>query len=170
MNKYKYVYLLVALVFIGCDSSKQQDESESKDESQSVDWIDPSKIEQGSIVHDSLTSSQLENIEYLYNTFSEVDPTTQEKWIEDFRRDKNPENEIGIWMMMANAYNSYCQRGEELDLEVKKEVFQIVLLRSSVSEEEVLAKMKLERLTKENAIEIMSFYTLDDRPIQVIEK
>ncbi len=149
--------------------SCQNDQLKVEHENGETEWIDPNTIQQNPIIRDSLTSSQIENIEYLYNTFKEVDPTNQEKWIEDFSRDQNPDREIEIWMMMANAYNSYVQKSG-VDSKIKKEVYQIVLMRSSAPENEVLKHLKLVYLSENEAREIMQAYSLEAKPIRVIKE
>lgn len=161
----RLLYILFFAMLVSCQNEQQKTESTNGE----TEWIDPNTIQQGPIIRDSLTPGQIENIEYLYNTFKEVDPTSQEKWIEDFMRDKNPDREIEIWMMMANAYNSYLKKSE-FDIEVKKEVYQIVLMRSSAPEDEVLTHMKLVHLSEKEAKEIMQAYKLDAKPIRVIEE
>jgi hypothetical protein len=159
----KLLYILFFSVLVSCQNGQQKIESTNGE----AEWIDPNTIQQGPIIRDSLTSNQIENIEYLYNTFKEVDPTSQEKWIEDFMRDQNPDREIEIWMMMANAYNSYLQKNE-FDIEVKKEVYQIVLMRSSAPEDEVLTHMELKHLSEKEARKVMQAYKLEAKPIRVI--
>jgi hypothetical protein len=161
----KFLYILSFIILLSCEKrEKVISESQGKTE-----WIDPNKIQQGPVIHHSLTSAQTKNIDYLYNTFKEVDPTSKEKWIEDFKRDQNPDREIEIWMMMANAYNSYCE-GKDIKIEVKKEVFQIVLMRSSAPENEVLNQLKLNYISEMEAKLIMNAYTLDAKPIRVIKE
>ncbi len=158
---YSYLILLICLpfLFFSCGAEKSKD----------IETMDPQEIRQGPIVSDTLSSLQLTRIDYLYNTFKEVDPTSKEKWIDDFKRDRNPDKEIEIWEMMANAYNSYCN-GKAIDLNVKKEVFEIVLVRSTLSEMETLKKIQLKFLNEEQAKQIMKAYTLDGKPIEVMRK
>ena len=122
-------------------------------------------IQQDAIVHDSLTRDQLKDIKYLFETFKEVDSAKYEKWVEDFKRDKNPDNEIQIWMAMANAYNSYCQN-RKLSKEMKMEVYQIIVMRSSESEDEVLSELNLKVLSQKDALEVMQGYKLDAKPVR----
>ena len=156
--------LLPVVLFFSCQNGQQKVENQEA----KIEWVDPNSIQQSQILHDSLTTSQINNIEYLYNTFKEVDPTSQEKWIEDFKRDQDPDREIEIWMMMAKAYKSYCQK-REINLDVKKEVLKVLLMRSSVPEDEVLTHLKLEHLAEKEALKIMHVYDLESKPIRVIK-
>lgn len=136
---------------------------------QKTQLVDPNTIEQGPVLRETLTDKQLEEITYLYETFKEVDTTPKEKWIDDFKRDLNPDKEIKIWMMMANAYNSFCD-DKSIPLTTKKEAFKLVLVRSSLPENEVLKQLKLEHLTKDEATSILASYTLDAKPITTYKK
>jgi hypothetical protein len=147
--------LLVFIFFlIGC---KQE---------QKVQLVDPNTIEQGSILNETLTDKQIEQITYLFETFKEVDSTPKEKWIDDFKKDLNPDNEIAIWMMMANAYNNFCDN-KTISLDTKKEVFKLVLIRSSFPENEVLKQIDLTYLSEDEAKSILVAYTLDAEPITI---
>ena len=136
---------------------------------QKTQLVDPNTIEQGPILRETLTERQLEQITYLYETFKEVDTTPKEKWIDDFKRDLNPEKEIKIWMMMANAYNSFCNN-KSISLATKKEVFKLVLVRSSLPENLVLKELKLQHLSEDEATSILASYTLDAKPITTYKK
>ncbi|MEL6811817.1 MAG: hypothetical protein AAFP76_10820 [Bacteroidota bacterium] len=157
MNRLLPFLFLLLISLLGC--------KENPEESQSIEIND---IMQGPILHDSLTEEQTEKITFLYETFKEVDPTPKEKWLEDFKRDLNPDREIEIWMMMANAYNSFC-KDKNRSQEAKNEAFQIVILRSSAPEDQVLSLIELTHLTEEDAKFIMKNYTLEAKPIRVME-
>lgn len=158
----KLLYILYLSVLICCQDKQQKVENTNGD----TEWVDPNTIQQGPIIRDGLTPIQIEKIKYLYNTFKEVDPISQEKWIEDFKRDQNPDREIEIWMMMADTYNTYLQKSE-FDIEVKKEVYKIILMRSAAPEDEVLKHLNLVHLSKKAAKEIMQTYKLKAKPIRV---
>ncbi|MBL7911288.1 MAG: hypothetical protein JNJ41_09570 [Bacteroidia bacterium] len=159
MKKISFAITLFGLLLFSCNGGKNKETT----------MMDPNEISPGPILADTLSSVQLKKIDYLYATFKEVDPTTKEKWIEDFKRDQDPDREIEIWEMMANAYNSYC-KGKEISLDVKKEVFKLVLMRSGSTEEETLGHLTLDFLKPEEAKEIMKAYTLEAKPIRVIQK
>jgi hypothetical protein len=47
-----------------------------------------------------------------------------EETITDFKRDLNPDNEIKIWLTMAEAYQNYLDsKKEKIDLNTKIEVY-----------------------------------------------
>ena len=155
--------LLIGVLLLGFTAGchKPPATTETKPE-----WIDPAKVVPGPIQHDKLTEDQMSQIRHLQKVFAEVMPSSVEKWAEDFRRDLNPDNEIAIWENMAAAYEAYTS-SRVLTLEAKKDVFQVVLLRSASSEEEVLKHLKLKTLTEKDAKEIMARYTAQPEPIKV---
>ena len=161
------LFFLVLLV-LGCQN-EQESTTSNQDQEEDIEWIDPNNIQQGPIVHDSLSSEQIEKIEFLHETFQEVDSTSLDKWIEDFKRDFNPDEEINIWMAMATAYNDFCDT-HELTLDTKNEVYMVLLMRSSVEEDVVLESIELKHLSEEEAKEVMSGYTLEPDPIEVISE
>jgi hypothetical protein len=134
-----------------------------------VEWVDPDSVEPHPIVHASLPPEQIARIERVHRTFAEVDPTPLDKWIEDFRRDQEPEPQIRVWEDMALAYEGFLA-DRELSLDAKKEVFQIVLLRSMASNEEVLEKLQLEHVTGEDALKVLELYPSDPVPITVVQQ
>ncbi|HEY4416828.1 MAG TPA: hypothetical protein VGO57_14145 [Verrucomicrobiae bacterium] len=106
-------------------------------------------------------------IERLQKIFGDVDPSSLNQWVDDFKRDANPESEIHIWETMAYAYQTFTATNN-LAFEGKKEVYQIVLLRSGAPEDEVLKHSKLKVLTEAQAKIIMGLYTAKPEPIKVI--
>ena len=131
--------------------------------------IDPNKIKLNEVVHDTLTSEQLKKITKIHSTFAGVDTSSLENVITDFKRDLNPDNEIEIWLQMANAYESYM-KGKSKTLEQKKEIYKLILSRSMMSSEEVLKNLELKEISRPEAIEILSHYRENPIPIRVYEK
>lgn len=119
-----------------------------------VEEVELDSIEPGSGRHESLAPEQVARIATVHKTFAEVESSSLETWIDSFKRDGNPDHEIAIWERVANAYRSYCS-GRELSIEAKQEVYKIALLRSMMSEDEILKRLELRELSKDNAVEVM---------------
>ncbi len=139
------------------------------DKRNETETIDPNKIRLNEVVHDTLTSEQIEKITKIHSTFAEVDTTSLENVIADFRRDLNPDSEIDIWLQMANAYESYMS-GKNRTLEQKKEIYKLVLSRSMMSSEEVLKNLELKEISHQEAKEVLEHYKENPIPIRVYEK
>lgn len=146
--------IVVVLFFIGC-----QDKQEEKlGASNKVQWVDPKTIQLAPIQHDQLTEEQLKRITVIQQTFAEVDPTPLQGWIEDFKRDHDPDREIIIWEIMADAYERYLRK-HSLRFEQKKEVFGILLIRSGASEDDAMAHLKVKELSETEVKEVMQSFT-----------
>ena len=57
---------------------------------------DGATLAPGPIRHETLTPDQMKRIAVLQTTFGDVDPTPLEKWVDDFKRDRDPDREIAI--------------------------------------------------------------------------
>ena len=154
------VVVLVALLVTGCDRGSTSGDGKTQ-------WIDPKKLEPGPIRHAGLTDEQMARVQRVQKVFSEVDPSPIEKWVEDFRRDLNPERELSHWESMATAYETFTT-SRALTLAAKKEVFGVVLLRSGAPEEEVLKHVKLKILTEKDARDIMRLFSTQPTPVTVV--
>ena len=53
-------------------------------------------------------------------------PITAEEWEDGFRRDMNPDREIGMWCCMAVAFSQFADEFTQ-SLDHKKETFQLIL-------------------------------------------
>jgi hypothetical protein len=129
-------------------------------------WIAPGQLQPGPIRHEALTAAQLDRLTKLQQTFSDVDPTPLEKWVDDFQRDHDPEREIRIYEAMAAAYSGYGA-GRALTLPAKRDVYQVVLLRSGAPDAEVLRQLELTTLSLDDAREILKLYPMAPLPITV---
>jgi hypothetical protein len=96
----------------------------------------------------------MERINKLRDALAEVERSPIEKWVDNFKRDANPDKELAVWERIAAGYTRYCSR-KRLSKEAKEDVFQLLLLRSMASEKEVLNHIKLKTLTVDEAKETL---------------
>ncbi|RED43945.1 hypothetical protein DFQ10_104136 [Winogradskyella eximia] len=156
MNKYIFT-LLLTILLVSC--------KQKNDEKQNIE-----NLTQGPIVHKSLSQDQLTQIKYIQKTFNEVLPVSLEETITNFKRDQNPDNEIRIWLNMAKAYEAFSLKNpEEEKVNLRKEAFMLVFMRSMMSEEEIMKNEKTEYklLTEKDIKEIFKNYTLVPKPITI---
>ena len=150
--------VLIWLIAVGCDRGEQSSVSNPPSSAPTaqpeVQWVDPSTIQPGPIRRDSLTAEHMERVRKLQAVFVEVDGQSVEQWVDNFKRDVNPDRELDIWETMAKAYTAYCSK-RTLSPEAKKEVYKVVLLRSMASEKDVLERLELKVLTKDEAVAVM---------------
>ena len=158
-----FFFLSTLLIFCSCNSSK--------DERQNVETMNPNDIKISEVVHDSLTTDQIQRIKKIQGTFAEVNTSSLEETITNFKRDQNPDNEIAIWLQMVDAYEKYLvSRQSKLDLNTKKEIYKLILSRSMMPDDEAIANSKLTILTEKEAKEVLSYYKLKPDPIDVIKE
>ena len=151
---------LLFLAMFGCDKSSQETSDTESASSDQVKSIPVDQIERGPIRHEELTEEQMARLRVLQETLEEVFPSPIEDWVDSFKREQYPERELRIWEAIAKAYVSYCSK-RELNLERKKEIYEIILVRSMLSEEETLQQVDLKYLSLEDAKQVMRGYHLN---------
>ena len=157
------IFILTILALYSCNSNK--------DKKQDIQTVNPNDIQVSEVIHDSLTTEQIEKIEIIQSTFTEVYPVSLEETITNFKRDQNPDSEIAIWLQMADAYKKYLSsKQDKLDLNTKKEVYKLILSRSMMSDDEAIVNSKLTILTEKEAKQVLSYYTATPDPIDVVQK
>ena len=140
------------LAFFGFGCAGQNENQRPQTQTVNAADLKPSEIQ-----HEQLSEEQLNRITKLHQTLAEVDKSSLETWIDNFKRDANPDSEIAIWERVAKAYTNYCSQ-RELTAEAKNDVFQILLLRSMSSDEEAVKTLKLKVLSADEARKIMRAY------------
>jgi hypothetical protein len=125
-------------------------------------------LQMNEIVHDSLTDDQLKKIETIYSVLSEVIGSSHEETITNFKRDVHPDREIAIWLEMAEAYHRFTLT--HLDLNKRKEAYTLILLRSMMTQEEVMEKANFQFLTDVDAKEIFDYYNPSPQLLTVEKK
>ena len=157
---YKLVLLAASLTVSACNTNHQNEQEPLK--------VDISTLHVSPVVHDTLSPAQLGKIEFIHNTFAEVQPGTLEETITDFKRDQNPDNEIAIWLSMANAYQKFVQKkGSNLDIASKRETYKLILLRSEMSSKEAVVEAKPKLLSAADISDILGFYDQAPEPIKI---
>jgi hypothetical protein len=158
------IILLNSLCLAGCKSDNRQ--AQPNNSTSQTQWVSPNKLQPGTLQHAQLNTAQMRRIKTLHQTFQEVDPSSFDQWVQDFKRDQDPEREIRLYEGMAEAYRSYCS-GKNLTLSAKQDVYQVVLLRSGAPDKEVLPRLNLKTLTVEDAKEILKHYKMAPAPTEV---
>jgi hypothetical protein len=128
-------------------------------------------LELNEIVHDSLTAEQINDITRIQEVFSEVNSTPLDETINNFKRDQHPDDEIAIWLKMSDAYQRFTLRADRtIGHDKKNEAYELILLRSMMTEEEVLNKSTPKFLTKDEVKEVLSYYEDLPQPLKVEKK
>ena len=157
MSKLIFITILIVSI-ISC-----KEKTDSNSQITNIENLTPSPI-----VHESLSESQLEKIKFIQETFNEVYPIPLDETITNFKRDQNPDNEISVWLNMAKTFQPFSSENSGKEkLEVRKEAFKLILMRSMMSEKEAINSSDLKLLNKDEIQGILKNYTLDAKPIKV---
>jgi len=165
-NKSLRILVFAAILysaFLACQTTDKSDK-------QNIKTANVKDLAQGPIVHDTLRPDQIEKIKVIQTTFSEVNSSSLEETITDFKRDQHPDNEIQIWLAMATAYEKFISKRTNLDLTKKKEAYGLILMRSMEDEVKAKANSNLKLLTDKEVAEIFSYYDLEAKPVTVNPK
>lgn len=154
MKLLRVLLFVVCAASAGCDRAPQVQPAAKRSAGPRVEWVDPKTIQPGPVRREALSDEQMARIRALRAAFVEVDGQTLEQWCDNFKRDADPDKELEIWERMAKAYRAYCD-GKQLSAAAKKDVYRIVLLRSMASEQDVLDRVKLNALSRDDAIAVM---------------
>jgi hypothetical protein len=153
--------LLTTAALTGCDrrepSSATKPTPAAPASQPQVQWIDPSTVKPGPIRREALSAEQMERVRKLQRVFADVNRSSVDEWVDNFKRDVHPDRELDIWEAMAKAYTAYCSK-HTLSPEARMDVYRVVLLRSMASEQDVLERVELKVLTKDQAVEVMRGY------------
>lgn len=96
----------------------------------------------------------MERIYKLRDALAEVERSPIEKWVDNFKRDADPDKELVVWEKIVDGYSRNCSK-RPLSIEAKEDIFQLLLLRSMAPEQEVLNQIKLKTLTVDEAKETL---------------
>jgi hypothetical protein len=88
---------------------------------------------------------------------AEVWPKTLAQWEDVFRRDTEPEQEIGLWCRIAERFAEFS-KSEGLNAAQRQECFAIMLHCSTVPAEQILEVVTLKALTREQAQRAIESY------------
>jgi hypothetical protein len=150
----KLLGVLLLAICAACERAPQGQSVVKPNDGGRVEWVDPKTIQPGPIQGDALSDEQMARIRALQAVFVEVDGQAVEQWVDNFKRDADPDKELRVWERMAKAYRTYCG-GKHLSAAAKKDVYRVVLLRSMASEQDVLERVKLNELSRDDAIAVM---------------
>lgn len=144
--------LILLSIFISYKKA-QKNQKEAK--------FDPNKIIPGPIVHNQLSQEQLEKITKIQSAFSDVYSISLEDTIANFKRDRNPDTEIKVWLNMLHAYEKFTLKDPQITVEKKSEVFKLILSRSMMEENKVRTQTEFKLLNENELDEIFAYYTLE---------
>ena len=124
-------------------------------------WINSAQVKGGrEYKHPPFEPEVRELIEReIRKPLAEVWPKTLAQWEDVFRRDTNPEQEIGVWCRIANRFVEFS-KSEGLNQAQRQECFAIMLHCSTVPPEQVLEVVTLKAMTREQARRAIEAYLM----------
>jgi hypothetical protein len=111
----------------------------------------------GPIIHQTLSPALVERIRKIEPVFSEVYSIGRDKWLEGFRRDFDPESEVGVWEAMASAYQTFLAN-KVLVKPARKEAYRVLICAMGSDVEAILARAKLCYLSRDEAMHLLDLY------------
>jgi hypothetical protein len=122
-------------------------------------WINSAQVKRGrEYKHPPFEPGVRDIIEReIQKPLAEVWPKTLAQWEDVFRRDTNPEQEIGVWCRIADRFVEFS-KSEDLNRAQRQESFTIMLHCSTVPPEQVLEVVTLKALTREQAQRAIEAY------------
>ncbi len=106
----------------------------------------------------SLSTDQVHRIQRLEATFRDAEGGSLGRWIDNFSRDANPENELRLWEHMANVYSTFVSSRPMLTALQRKEAFGLLVLRSMSPSGEVRRRRETSHLSEEDCHALMSSF------------
>jgi hypothetical protein len=92
--------------------------------------IELTDLENGPILHPVLSDDLLQRIKAFKQILVDVDNTTLDEVIGDFKRDVHPEQEIAVWERIAATYTMFLSHNPTDDLATKHDVYSVLLIAS----------------------------------------
>ncbi len=129
-------------------------------------WIDPALLERGPIRHASLPPRLVERVTAFEPVFADVYPITHQEWLDGFQRDEHPSREIATWEQIAKALTQFTADRNPTK-EVRREAFNLLLMRSTADTEDALKHTVLNYLTPAEARTLCDLYHALPKSVQV---
>lgn len=120
-------------------------------------WVDPARLGQGEYHHPPFSPEVRDLFAQLKLALDEVYPRTIDEWEDGFRQDRNPEQEIAIWLHIAEVYKA-CTFERPLSLEAKQDYLRVLLACSTGPRDLVLQSVTLSTITEADAAGAINSY------------
>lgn len=155
--KHMLTLIFLLLCLISCDSDKSLN-------SETV-FVESASLVPPEIKKDSLTSGQLEKIKIFHSILKDVCGSSLEEMIDELKKDPNADVEIASWTRIAGAYKKCIKSWNyKPKLEMKKEIFQLILNRSMTTDEEAIKSVKPVLLSEKEIQVVLTFYITEPDP------
>ena len=113
-----------------------------------------------------LSTDMLERLKVITDVFYEIDGVSFEQAVAMNEEDANPESNIAIFEEMVRVYKEFSDN-RTLSIYEKKEIYNVLLLRTFYGEEECVKRLELKELPFENALHLIRQYKLESAPVVI---
>jgi hypothetical protein len=122
-----------------------------------VHWIDAGELKMGERQAESFPEDIRDLFRDLKAKLDEVYLMSIEEWEDGFLRDANPEQEIALWLHVAEIYSRFTSE-RDLNLEQKKEYFRVLVTCMNSARERVFQLSRPHLISKTEAEKIIAAY------------
>jgi hypothetical protein len=86
-----------------------------------------SELQPGPVRHQQLAPDLIERIKAFKQILAELDTTSLDQAIDNFKRDQHPASEVAMCERIANTYRLYLSHNPTDDLATKKDIYRVLL-------------------------------------------
>jgi hypothetical protein len=126
-------------------------------------WVDPERLRKGQYQQPPFAPEVRAVFAQLKAALDEVYPRTIDEWEDGFRRDRNPETEVAIWLHIAEVYEAFTS-DLPLSLEAKQDYLKVLVACSTMPHEHVLKSVSLSAITEDEAAAAIAAYSRGKTP------
>jgi hypothetical protein len=119
-------------------------------------WVDASQVRQEPVRQPPFEEDFRQTLRHIRDALCDVVPQTVEDWEDTFRRDTHPDEEIGFWQTVAEAYTHFAA-GRPLSPEHKLDLLEVVFACLNNGTEYVLLTTSPATLSREGVKEIAEY-------------
>ncbi len=128
-------------------------------------WVDAREMEtevsDGLFQHPTFDRGLRDLLREIRHSLWEVRPLSLQEWEDGFRRDRNAELEIAMWLHLARVYQRVTTE-REMSMKEKQDYFRLFLACLNAPREHVLKTVDLKVISTEQVEEAMSEFYSDN--------
>jgi hypothetical protein len=118
-------------------------------------WVDSTKLHPSPYRHPPFSEEVREYFRTLKQVLDEVDPKSLEEWEDGFRRDQDWEQELRIFLRIAEVYY-HLTHGENVHIARKQDIYRVLVGCTLSPREQVLGVVSLSALSRQEALTIIA--------------
>ena len=120
-------------------------------------WIDPTHLNKSPYQYGPFDEETRDYLREIKSALDDVYPMTVDEWEDGFRRDRNAEQEIAIWLHIAAIFNKLTLDSES-DADEREDIFRILLSCANNPKELALTAAEIKKLSRPEAEAVAAAY------------